>query len=96
MRGGRAARAGPDANVPAPGVETAEPAGRNRHSTRAFGPGDATRILPLDMYLTGFVGNQMGMASAIAIVLVVVGMILSLSISKLSGFTRMESQLDGE
>ena len=60
------------------------------------GPGDATRILPLDMYLTGFVGNQMGIASAIAIVLVVVGMILSLSISKLSGFTRMESQLDGE
>lgn len=60
------------------------------------GPGDATRILPLDMYLTGFVGNQMGMASAIAIVLVVVGMILSLSISKLSGFTKMESQLDGE
>jgi raffinose/stachyose/melibiose transport system permease protein len=60
------------------------------------GPGDATRILPLDMYLTGFVGNQMGLASAIAIVLVVIGMVLSLSISKLSGFTRMESQLDGE
>lgn len=60
------------------------------------GPGNATRILPLDMYLTGFVGNQMGLASAIAIVLVAVGMVLSLSISKFSGFTRMESQLDGE
>lgn len=60
------------------------------------GPGNATRILPLDMYLTGFVGNQMGLASAIAIVLVVAGMALSLGISKFSGFTRMESQLDGE
>ncbi|GAA1949155.1 sugar ABC transporter permease [Microbacterium aquimaris] len=60
------------------------------------GPGDATRILPLDMYLTGFVGNQMGLASTIAIVLVVLGVALSVSISKFSGFTRMESQLDGE
>lgn len=60
------------------------------------GPGGATRILPLDMYLTGFVGNKMGLASAIAIVLVVFGMILSLTISKASGFTKMESQLDGE
>ena len=60
------------------------------------GPSDSTRILPLDMYLTGFVANKMGLASAIAIVLVVVGMILSLTISKLSGFSRMESQLEGE
>ncbi|MBH0023065.1 sugar ABC transporter permease [Salinibacterium sp. SWN248] len=60
------------------------------------GPGDATRILPVDMYLTGFVGNQMGLASTIAIVLVLFGMLVSLTISKLSGFTRMESQLDGE
>lgn len=60
------------------------------------GPGDATRILPLDMYLTGFVGNQMGLASTIAIVLVVLGVALSVSISTFSGFTRMESQLDGE
>jgi len=60
------------------------------------GPGDATRILPLDMYLTGFVGNKMGLASAIAVVLVVFGMILSLTISKASGFSKMESQLDGE
>ncbi|PFG33013.1 carbohydrate ABC transporter permease [Sanguibacter antarcticus] len=60
------------------------------------GPGDATRILPLDMYLTGFVANKMGLASAIAVVLVVLGMVLSLTISKASGFSKMESQLDGE
>jgi len=60
------------------------------------GPGNATRILPLDMYLTGFTGNQMGLASAIAVVLVAFGMVLSLTISKVSGFSRMESQLDGE
>lgn len=60
------------------------------------GPGDATRILPLDMYLRGFVANKMGMASAIAVVLAVFGMALSLTITKLSGFTRMESQMEGE
>lgn len=60
------------------------------------GPSDSTRILPLDMYLTGFVSNKMGLASAIAILLVVVGMVLSLTITKLSGFTRMESQMEGE
>lgn len=60
------------------------------------GPGDATRILPLDMYLTGFVANKMGLACAIAVVLAVFGMVLSLVITKVSGFTKMESQLEGE
>lgn len=60
------------------------------------GPGDATRILPLDMYLTGFVANRMGLACAIAVVLAVFGMVLSLVITKASGFTKMESQLEGE
>lgn len=60
------------------------------------GPGDATRILPLDMYMTGFVANRMGLACAIAVVLAVLGMVLSLVITKASGFTRMESQLEGE
>lgn len=60
------------------------------------GPGDATRILPLDMYLTGFVANKMGLACAIAVVLAVFGMVLSLVITKASGFTKMESQLEGE
>ncbi|HEV7146330.1 MAG TPA: sugar ABC transporter permease, partial [Pedococcus sp.] len=37
----------------------------------AGGPADATRNLALDMYIRGFQGNQMGLASAIATILVV-------------------------
>jgi len=59
------------------------------------GPGTATRILPLDMYLTGFRSNQMGKASAVAVILVVVGLALSLGLQKLSGSDRMESQAEG-
>ena len=33
------------------------------------GPGDATRILALDMYITGFQANQMGVASVIGVIL---------------------------
>ena len=33
----------------------------------AGGPGNATRILPLDMYIRGFKANQMGAASVIAV-----------------------------
>ncbi|SHW87308.1 binding-protein-dependent transport protein [Mycobacteroides abscessus subsp. abscessus] len=59
------------------------------------GPGIATRILPLDMYLLGFRSNLMGPASAVAVLLVVVGLILSLSLQKLSGSDSMESQSEG-
>ena len=38
------------------------------------GPGDATRVLALDMYQTGFQANLMGPASAIAVILVLVGL----------------------
>ena len=40
----------------------------------AGGPGDATRVLALDMYKTGFQANLMGPASAIAVILVLVGL----------------------
>ncbi len=40
------------------------------------GPGNATRILPLDMYLTGFRSYDMGAASAIGVILVAVGLTL--------------------
>ena len=59
------------------------------------GPGIATRILPLDMYLLGFRSNLMGPASAVAVLLVVVGLVLSLSLQKLSGSDSMESQSEG-
>jgi len=61
----------------------------------AGGPGNATRILPLDMYLTGFRSYQMGPASAIAVILVVVGLIVSLLLNRFSGAEKMESQMEG-
>lgn len=59
------------------------------------GPGDATRILPLHMYLTGFRSFDMGGASVIAVILVVVGLTMSLGLNRLSGAHRMESQQAG-
>lgn len=59
------------------------------------GPGTATRILPLHMYLTGFRNFDMGAASVIATVLVVVGLTISLLLSRLTRSNRMESQQEG-
>ncbi|MFI6277307.1 carbohydrate ABC transporter permease [Streptomyces sp. NPDC050988] len=59
------------------------------------GPGTATRVLPLSMYITGFQAHDMGRASAVATLLVVLGLGLSLLTTRLSGFTRMDSQQEG-
>lgn len=59
------------------------------------GPGDATRILPVDMYLDGFKSNQMGIASVVAVILIVLGLSFSLALNRLSGSDRMESQMEG-
>lgn len=59
------------------------------------GPGIATRILPLDMYLRGFKANQMGAASVIAVMLVVVGLLLALGLQRLGGKDKNASQLEG-
>ncbi|MFF2243331.1 carbohydrate ABC transporter permease [Arthrobacter sp. NPDC058130] len=59
------------------------------------GPGTATRVLPLHMYLTGFAGQNMGVASVLAVILVVLGLALSLGLTKLSGFSKMTSDLEG-
>ena len=59
------------------------------------GPGTATRVLPLAMYITGFQAHDMGRASAIATILVLTGLCLSLITTKWSGFTRMASQQEG-
>lgn len=59
------------------------------------GPGTATRVLPLAMYITGFQAHDMGRASAIATLLVVTGLALSMLTTRLSGFTRMDSQQEG-
>lgn len=61
----------------------------------AGGPGNATRILPLDMYLTGFKANLMGPASVIAVILVGIGLALALFLQRLGGKGSSGSQLEG-
>jgi raffinose/stachyose/melibiose transport system permease protein len=59
------------------------------------GPGNATRILALDMYIRGFQANQMGAASVIGVVLVVVGLVLTVVIQRLAGRDLRASQMEG-
>jgi len=58
------------------------------------GPADATRVLALDMYKRGFQANLMGPASAIAVILVFVGLGLALLLRRLGGRADA-SQLEG-
>lgn len=60
----------------------------------AGGPGDATRALALQMYQVGFQANLMGPASAIAVILVLVGLLLAQLLRRLGG-KGDESQLEG-
>ena len=59
------------------------------------GPANATRILALDMYIRGFQANQMGAASVIALILVLVGLALTLGIQRIGGRDRAASQMEG-
>ncbi len=61
----------------------------------AGGPADATRTLALDMYITGFQGNEMGTASAIAMILVLIGLALALLLQRLGGRDQSASQQEG-
>ena len=61
----------------------------------AGGPADATNVLALDMYKLGFQGNLMGPASAIAVILVGVGLLLALVLRKIGGGANAGSQLEG-
>jgi raffinose/stachyose/melibiose transport system permease protein len=58
-------------------------------------PGYGIRILPIDMYITGFSANDMGGASVMAMVLVVIGLMLALLLTRLTGFSKMNSQQEG-
>jgi raffinose/stachyose/melibiose transport system permease protein len=59
------------------------------------GPGDSTRVLALLMWKRGFQANQMGPASAIAVVLVLSGLVLALLLRRLGGRNQAESQMEG-
>lgn len=59
------------------------------------GPGDATRVLALEMYIRGFKGSEMGPASAIAVILVFVGLVFALLLRRLGGKDPSQSQFEG-
>ena len=59
------------------------------------GPGDATRILPLDMYLRGFRAYDMGGASVVGVILVFAGLSVSYLLNRLTGASSMDSQMEG-
>ena len=59
------------------------------------GPGYATRILPLDMYINGFQGSDMGYASAISVVLVAAALSFSMFLIRVTGFGRFRSAHEG-
>jgi raffinose/stachyose/melibiose transport system permease protein len=61
----------------------------------AGGPGDATRVLALDMYKRGFQANLMGPASVIAVLLVLLGLALALLLRRLGGGSTTASQQEG-
>jgi raffinose/stachyose/melibiose transport system permease protein len=61
----------------------------------AGGPGDATRTLALLMYKTGFQANLMGPASAIAVILVFLGLGLALLLNRLGGKDSTDSMMEG-
>ena len=47
------------------------------------------------MYFMGFSSYNMGVASVLAVILVAFGLALSLGLTKLSGFSKMTSDLEG-
>lgn len=63
--------------------------------TTGGGPGYATRVLPLQMYITAFPNESVGYGSVLAIVLALFGVVLSFVFLRFTGFTKMTSQLEG-
>jgi len=59
------------------------------------GPADATTNLAMKMYKTGFQANLMGEASAIAVIIVLLGLALALLLRRLGGRDTTASQLEG-
>jgi len=63
--------------------------------TTCWGPGYATRILPLQMYITAFQGQSVGYGSVLSVLLAVFGIVLSFVLLRFSGFAKMSSQREG-
>lgn len=59
------------------------------------GPGESTRVLPLEQYVVGFGEQHFGYGSVLAVALGVIGIVVSVVLIKITGFGRMESQAEG-
>jgi raffinose/stachyose/melibiose transport system permease protein len=59
------------------------------------GPGFATRILPVQMYISAFQNQLIGYGSMLAVLLAAAGITLSFILLRVTGFTKMASQLEG-
>lgn len=59
------------------------------------GPGQSSRVLALAQYLQGFEALDFGYASALAVVLGVLAVIVSIVLIKVTGFGKMRSQAEG-
>jgi raffinose/stachyose/melibiose transport system permease protein len=59
------------------------------------GPGQSTRVLALAQYLEGFESLDFGYASALAVVLGVLAVIVSMLLIGVTGFGKMRSQSEG-
>ncbi|GAA0279910.1 sugar ABC transporter permease [Cryptosporangium japonicum] len=59
------------------------------------GPGNDTKVLPLHMYQQGFIAFDMGYASVLAVLLVIVGTVLSVVVVRSTGYHRMTSDREG-
>ena len=59
------------------------------------GPGTVTRVLPLHMYISAFVEQNVGYGSTVAIVLALAGILLSVFLVRSTGFAKMSSDLEG-
>jgi len=59
------------------------------------GPGHATEVLSLEMYRRAFVDGQYGYGAVVAVLLGVIGLVVALAITRLTGFTGMASQREG-
>ena len=59
------------------------------------GPGTDTSILPFRMYQTAFRAYDMGYASAIALLLLILSTAVSIALVRLSGYDKMQSTLEG-
>jgi raffinose/stachyose/melibiose transport system permease protein len=58
------------------------------------GPGTSTRTLPLHMYFEGFQAYHFGYASALAVLIGLIGTVVAYVLIRLSGFARMRSELE--